>query len=141
MTDKKRSLTADRVERAVYVARNERGAEVRIGSSDAEGVFSPGELLQIAAAACAALSADHVLSSKLGEDFTASFAVKADAVKGENRYSHVETDVVIDMSELDAEKQQALIKRADGAIERLCAVARTVKASATTNVEIRPDKA
>ena len=35
-----------------FIGRNARGAEVRIGGSDADGVFSPGELLHLALAAC-----------------------------------------------------------------------------------------
>lgn len=35
-----------------FVAYNERGATVRIGSSSDEGVFSPVELLQVAVGAC-----------------------------------------------------------------------------------------
>ena len=31
-----------------FIGRNARGAEVRIGGSDADGVFSPGELLHLA---------------------------------------------------------------------------------------------
>lgn len=132
-------LSAHRVEPAVYVARNERGAEVRVGGSDADGVFSPGELLQIAAACCAALSADHVLSSQLGENFNASLTVGAEGVKDESRYSHFETKVVADMSELDADRHEALIERAEKAIERLCAVARTLHNGATTTVELVAD--
>ena len=136
---RRHKLSADRVEPAVYVARNERGAEVRIGGSDTDGVFSPGELLQIAAACCAALSADHVLSSRLGENFNASLTVGAEGVKDESRYSHFDTRVVADMSELDPNRHEALIERAEKAIERLCAVARTLRNGATTAVELVAD--
>ena len=132
-------LTGRRVDRAVYVARNARGAEVRIGGADAEGAFTPGELLQIAAAACASLTADHVLSSRLGETFDASFTVEGDGVKGENRYEKITTKVVVDMSTLDAERQEKLIERAEKAIERLCSVGRTVEQGAATQVDVVAD--
>ncbi|MBB1509705.1 OsmC family protein [Tessaracoccus sp. MC1756] len=135
-----RRLTAERVERAVYVARNDRGAEVRIGGPDAEAAFTPGELLQIAAASCAALSADHVLSSKLGLDFDATFSVEGDGVRGENRYSAIRSTVVVDMSEIDTEKQTALVERAVKAVDRLCSVGRTIKQSATAEVELLADQ-
>lgn len=134
-----RELTGRRVERAVYVASNERGAEVRIGGSDTEAAFTPGELLQIAAAACAALSADHVLSSRLGETFDASFTVDGDGVKGENRYEKVTTKVVVDMSALEQQRQEALIERAAKTIERRCSVGRTLETGAATQVDIIPD--
>src|SRR5699024_3189520 len=50
-----RALWAERQGGPQYIARNGRGAEVRIGSGDTEGVFSPGELLKVALAACTAL--------------------------------------------------------------------------------------
>ena len=134
-------LTAHRVDHAVYLATNDRGAEVRIGGSGEAGVFSPGELLQIAAAACASLSADHVLSSRLGDDFNAAFTVRAEGEPGEKSYRHFRTDFVVDMSELDQERHHALIERALGAIDRLCAVARTLHNSATTEVNLTPDGA
>ncbi|MDO5678464.1 MAG: OsmC family protein [Propionibacteriaceae bacterium] len=130
-------LTGHRVEKAVYLAKNNRGAEVRIGSSDQEGVFSPGELLQLAAAACASLTADHVLSNRLGPDFDASFAV--DGVGEQNRYTSIDTQFTVDMSELDPARHEALIERALGAIERLCTVARTLNSGATTAVNLTPD--
>lgn len=135
----KHRLVGNRVAPAVYIARNERGAEVRIGDSKADGVFSPGELLQIATAACAALSADHVLRSRLGEGFDASFVASAQAVKGEHRYSHLETQMVADLSELDTDQQAALIERALKAIHRLCTVGRTVEQSAVNEVHLVAD--
>lgn len=135
------ALSAHRVERAVYLATNERGATVRIGGSDEEGAFSPGELLQIAAAACAALSADHALRSRLGDDFDASFSVQAQSEQGQRRYTHFETSFVVDMSELPQERHGALIQRAQGVIERRCAVARTLHHGATTEVNLTPDGA
>ena len=44
-----------------YTGRSTRGAEVLVGSEDVEGVFTPGELLKIALAACSGMSSDHPL--------------------------------------------------------------------------------
>ena len=60
-----------------FIGRNARGAEVRIGGSDADGVFSPGELLHLALAACGMLSSDHILASRLGADFEATTDITA----------------------------------------------------------------
>src|SRR5690606_34354252 len=87
-----RALWAERQGEPVYIARNERGAEVRIGRGDAEGVFSPGELLKIALATCTALSADHVLRSRLGDDFPAVVGVSSTGAEGENRYGHLDVE-------------------------------------------------
>ena len=48
-----------------YTGRSTRGAEVLIGSEDDEGVFTPGELLKIALAACSGLSSDQPLRRRL----------------------------------------------------------------------------
>ena len=52
-----------------YTGHSSRGAEVLVGSEDVEGVFTPGELLKIALAACSGMSSDAPLRSRLGEDY------------------------------------------------------------------------
>ncbi|AMO60910.1 hypothetical protein MPHLCCUG_02092 [Mycolicibacterium phlei] len=49
-----------------YTGRSSRGAEVLIGSEDVEGVFTPGELLKIALAACSGMASDIPLQRRLG---------------------------------------------------------------------------
>jgi len=131
-----RALWAERQGEPVYIARNERGAEVRIGRGDAEGVFSPGELLKIALATCTALSADHVLRSRLGDDFPAVVGVSSTGVEGENRYGHLDVELVLDMSELDETKRANLPERVARTSDRQCTVGRTLKAGATYDVTV-----
>lgn len=131
-----RALWAERQGEPVYIARNERGAEVRIGRGDAEGVFSPGELLKIALATCTALSADHVLRSRLGDDFPAVVGVSSTGVEDENRYGHLDVELVLDMSELDETKRANLPERVARTSDRQCTVGRTLKAGATYDVTV-----
>ena len=58
-----------------YTGRSTRGAEVLIGSEDVEGVFTPGELMKIALAACSGLSSDQPLRRRLGDDYSATIRV------------------------------------------------------------------
>src|SRR5690242_200570 len=58
-----------------YTGRSTRGAEVLVGSEDVEGVFTPGELLKIALAACSGMSSDHSLRTRLGDDYSAVIRV------------------------------------------------------------------
>lgn len=125
-----RALWAARAGTAVYVGRNERGAQVRIGASGVEGVFSPGELLQLALATCSALSADHVLRSRLGDDFAATVGVSAESVPDENRYGSFVIEALTDLSELEPDRAEKLIERVVRAAERQCTVGRTLKAGA-----------
>ena len=54
-----------------YTGYSSRGAQVLVGSEDVEGVFTPGELLKIALAACSGMSTDQPLSRRLGDDYKA----------------------------------------------------------------------
>ena len=55
-----------------YTGHSSRGAEVLVGSEDVDGVFTPGELLKIALAACSGMSSDHPLARRLGDDYQAT---------------------------------------------------------------------
>ena len=58
-----------------YTGRSSRGAEVLVGSEDVEGVFTPGELMKIALAACSGMSSDQPLARRLGDDYQATVTV------------------------------------------------------------------
>ncbi|WP_109471990.1 OsmC family protein [Ornithinimicrobium cavernae] len=120
------ALISERVSPATYLVRNDRGAELRIGTPGADGSFSPGELLQAAAAGCAALSAEAQLVNRLGEDFSATATVEALLNVDENRFESLRTLIEADMSQLDPEKRDRLIASAERSIDRLCTVKRSL---------------
>ncbi|TRW43389.1 OsmC family protein [Georgenia yuyongxinii] len=124
------ALWAERTGTRAYTGHNTRGAQVRIGDSKEEGVFSPGELLQLALAACSALSADHRLSHALGADFNAVVGVSNEKNQEENRYERLTVEIVTDLSALDEEARAKTLERAEIAIERGCTVGRTLAAGA-----------
>lgn len=128
------ALWAERTGTRTYTGRNTRGAQVLIGDSKDEGVFSPGELLQIALAACSALSADHRLAHALGDDFRAVVGVSNDKNQDENRYESMTVEIVTDMSGLDDATKAKTVERAEIAIERQCTVGRTLAAGASHTV-------
>ncbi|MCR8671513.1 OsmC family protein [Agrococcus sp. HG114] len=121
-------LHIERIAPKTYVGRNARGAEVRIGSSDADGVFSPGELLGLALAACGLLSADHTIASRLGAEFAAVVDIDQTKPDGEDRYDRIAGTIRANLDALDAEHVAALQERAARAIERLCTVGHTLDA-------------
>lgn len=122
-----------------YIGRNDRGAELEIGLHDSVGAFSPGELLQVALAACAALSADHVLSRRLGDDFAARGDVSPAYDEELRRYEEIKTVLRVDLATVEQDKLEPLLERADRAIERLCAVGRTIDQPISHPVEIEHD--
>lgn len=53
-----------------YIGRSTRGAQVLVGSEDVDGVFTPGELLKIALAACSGMASDQPLARRPGGSAT-----------------------------------------------------------------------
>jgi uncharacterized OsmC-like protein len=110
-----------------FVGRNDRGAEVRLGRAGAEGAFSPAELLQIAAAGCSAVTAEELITRRVGEDAKFRVAVSADRREGASELDAVHVAFDVDVSTLAADQREALAGAVDRAIERLCTVSRTLK--------------
>jgi len=110
-----------------FVGRNDRGAEVRLGRNGAEGAFSPAELLQIAAAGCSAVTAEELITRRVGEDAKFRVTVSADRREGASELDAVHVAFDVDVSTLAADQREALAGAVDRAIERLCTVSRTLK--------------
>ncbi|WIY06166.1 OsmC family protein [Amycolatopsis mongoliensis] len=110
-----------------FVGRNDRGAEVRLGRTGAEGAFSPAELLQIAAAGCSAVTAEELITRRVGEDAKFRVTVSADRREGASELDAVHVGFDVDVSTLAADQREALAGAVDRAIERLCTVSRTLK--------------
>ena len=69
-----------------YTGRSSRGAEVLVGCEDVDGVFTPGELMKIALAACSGMSSDHPLQRRLGDDYDTTIRVSGPADREQERY-------------------------------------------------------
>ena len=110
-----------------FVGRNDRGAEVRLGRTGAEGAFSPAELLQIAAAGCSAVTAEELITRRVGEDAKFRVGVTADRCEGASELDAVHVAFDVDVSTLAEDQREALAGAVDRAIERLCTVSRTLK--------------
>ena len=110
-----------------FVGRNDRGASVRLGRTGAEGAFSPAELLQIAAAGCSAVTAEELITRRVGEDAKFRVTVNADRREGASELDAVHVAFDVDVSTLAADQREALAGAVDRAIERLCTVSRTLK--------------
>ena len=121
------TLEVERTGEHAFVGRNERGAEVRLGRKGAEGAFSPAELLQIAAAGCNAVTAEELITRRIGEDAEFRVTVTADRREGASELDAVHVAFDVDVSTLAADQREALAGAVDRAIERLCTVSRTLK--------------
>jgi uncharacterized OsmC-like protein len=119
-----------------YTGRSSRGAEVLVGSEDVEGVFTPGELLKIALAACSGMSSDHPLRSRLGDDYEATVKVSGPADREQERYPLIEERLEVDLSGLTADEVTKLLTIVNRSIDKVCTVGRTVKSGTEVTFEV-----
>lgn len=119
-----------------YTGRSTRGAEVLIGSEDVEGVFTPGELLKIALAACSGMSSDYSLRSRLGDDYRATIRVSGPADREQERYPLLEERLEVDLSGLTPAEAGKLILIVERSVDKACTVGRTLKAGTEVTFEV-----
>lgn len=113
-----------------YTGFSARGARVEIGPVEAGAVFTPGELLKIALAACAGMSSDKAFSRRLGDDYRTTIRVEDPKNVAEDRYPVLTEKFEIDLSTLDDEDRAKLLTIAQRSIDKACTVGRTLKAGA-----------
>ncbi|MBX8686099.1 OsmC family protein [Mycobacterium sp. 20091114027_K0903767] len=129
-------LWVDRTGVRRYVGRSSRGAEVLVGSEDVEGVFTPGELMKIALAACSGMSSDQPLRRRLGDDYPATIRVSGPADREQERYPLLEEKLEIDVSGLSESEVARLLTVVERAIDQVCTVGRTLKAGTEVKFEV-----
>ncbi|MCV7266721.1 OsmC family protein [Mycolicibacterium doricum] len=120
-----------------YTGRSSRGAEVLVGSEDVEGVFTPGELMKIALAACSGMSSDQPLRRRLGDDYPATIRVRGSADREQERYPLLEESLEVDLSGLPDAEVVRLLAVVERAIDRVCTVGRTLKSGTKVTFEVR----
>ena len=108
MSDTPKSLYLQRTGVREYVARNQDGAEILVGHGP--GRFSPGDLLKLAIAGCNAMSSDARMAARLGEDFEQFVGVSGDYDQQNDRFTHVDVELVQDMSALSDEEIADLLR-------------------------------
>src|SRR6185437_1414270 len=119
-----------------YTGHSSRGAEVLVGSEDVEGVFTPGELLKIALAACSGMSSDQPLARRLGDDYQAVVRVSGDADRDNEVYPLLQETLELDLSGLSEQERERLMVVVNRAIDAVCTVGRTLKSGTTVKFEI-----
>ena len=119
-----------------YTGHSSRGAQVLIGSEDVDGVFTPGELLKIALAACSGMSSDAPLARRLGDDYPATVEVCGLADREQERYPLLEEVLKLDLSGLDDHDKQRLLIIVQRAVDQACTVGRTLQSGTEVRFEI-----
>jgi uncharacterized OsmC-like protein len=119
-----------------YTGRSSRGAQVLVGDEDVAGVFTPGELMKIALAACSGMSTDHPLSRRLGDDYPGTIRVSGAADREQERYPLLEESMELDLSGLTDEEVSRLLVVVNRAVDQVCSVGRTLKSGTTVRFEV-----
>jgi uncharacterized OsmC-like protein len=119
-----------------YTGQSSRGAQVLVGSEDVDGVFTPGELLKIALAACSGMSSDQPLAHRLGDDYRAVVRVSGAADRDREIYPLLAETLELDLSGLSAEDKERLVSVVNRAIDLVCTVGRTLKSGTKVTFEV-----
>lgn len=119
-----------------YTGHSSRGAQVLIGNEDVDGVFTPGELLKIALAACSGMSSDQPLARRLGDDYQAVVRVSGAADRDNEIYPLLEEKLELDLSGLTQQDKDRLLVVVNRAVDAVCTVGRTLKAGTRVTFEV-----
>lgn len=119
-----------------YTGHSSRGAHVLVGNEDIEGVFTPGELMKIALAACSGMSTDAPLARRLGDDYPVTIRVAGPPDREQERYPLLEESMELDLSGLTEADVARLLTVVNRAIEAACTVGRTLKSGTNVSFEV-----
>jgi uncharacterized OsmC-like protein len=119
-----------------YTGHSSRGAEVLVGSEDVDGVFTPGELMKIALAACSGMSSDSPLARRLGDDYQATVRVSGDADREQEVYPLLVEALEVDLSGLDNAEKARVLTVVERAIDQVCTVGRTLKSGTKISFQV-----
>ena len=119
-----------------YTGHSSRGAQVLVGSEDVDGVFTPGELMKIALAACSGMSSDQPLARRLGDDYQATVRVSGAADREQERYPLLEETLEVDLSGLDDAEKARVLTVVQRAVDQVCTVGRTLKSGTKVTFEV-----
>ncbi len=133
------TLWVERTGTRRYTGRSSRGAEVLVGSEGVEGVFTPGELLKIALAACTGMSTDFPLSNRLGDSYDVTIRVSGAADRENEVYPQLDEVVELDLSELDEAGRERLLVTVQRAVDKVCTVGRTLQTGTKVTLSFQID--
>ena len=119
-----------------YTGRSSRGAEVLVGNEDVEGVFTPGELMKIALAACSGMTSDAAAAPAArrrlpGDD---------QGVRGRRPRAGAlpaaRGALELDLSGLSEDEVARVLTVVERAIDQVCTVGRTLKSGTKVTFEV-----
>lgn len=131
-------LWVERTGPGTFRGRSSRGGVVDMARTDTRDAFTPGELLKLSLAGCAAMSADATLRRRLGDDFASTVRVVGTSDRDEERYPLLEEVFELDLAHLTEAEREQIVTIARRAIDRACTVGRTLTHGAEVDLHIDP---
>jgi len=128
----------ERTAPGVWPGRTKRGATVLMATSRAglPDAFSPGELLKLALAGCAAMSSEEAIARRLGADYPATIAVDGTEHETEDRYAAFDETFLLDLAGLDDAARETLATVIRRTIQHDCTVGLTLQNDVTITQHI-----
>ena len=119
-----------------YTGHSSRGAQVLVGNEDVEGVFTPGELMKIALAACSGMASDQPIRRRLGDDYAATIKVSGPPDREQERYPLLQETLELDLSGVAEDEVTRLCTVVERAVDQVCTVGRTLKSGTKVTFEV-----
>ncbi len=99
-------------------------------------MFTPGELLKIALAACSGMASDIPLSRYLGTDYPAIIAVSGQADRAHECYRRLAETLELELSGLTEAETLRAVTVAHRAVDTTCTVGRTLRSGTEVTFEV-----
>ncbi|GAA0822010.1 OsmC family protein [Streptosporangium amethystogenes subsp. fukuiense] len=126
-----------RVERTEdgFVARNDRGAEVAMGSGDEQGTFTPVELLLAALGGCNIVTVEPLTAQRGHRMVRLAMTVQAEKIEA-SRLGPITISYDVELPEGDEKAAEVLRAVAHRVEERYCTVSRALREKTEVGLEL-----
>ncbi|MEV5709356.1 OsmC family protein [Actinoallomurus sp. NPDC052274] len=133
------SVRVERTDDGGFVARNDRGAEVAVGSSDEDGVFTPVELLLAALGGCEIVTIEP-LTAKRGHRLVRLVANVAAEKVAPTKLGPITVTYDVEFPEGDEKAQQIFTEVAHRVHENHCTVGRALREGTPSEQVLPPQR-
>ncbi|MFI6450295.1 OsmC family protein [Streptosporangium amethystogenes] len=126
-----------RVERTEdgFVARNDRGAEIAMGSGDEQGTFTPVELLLAALGGCNIVTVEPLTAQRGHRMVRLAMTVQAEKIEA-SRLGPITISYDVELPEGDEKAAEVLRAVAHRVEERYCTVSRALREETEVGLEL-----
>jgi uncharacterized OsmC-like protein len=130
-------MASVRVERTEggFVARNDRGAEVLMGTGDEQGVFTPVELLLAALGGCNIVTVEPLTAQRGHRMVRLAMTVQAEKVEA-SKLGPITITYDVELPEGDEKAAEVLRAVAQRVEEKYCTVSRALRETTEINLEL-----